>query len=295
MTLRPLYNDIHSQINQGGYQNEVLANDVLLALNDAISTARLEYVGRGLGQSFSVTEQQWFSIRDVNYPFLHATELESTPLKTAPITGSILNMTGFLSDKEILNQTQTFSIGDVAVKQDDDTGVFRLYSCMKSFTAVNTYNLTFTKDKLRQWRSANGLKYLAGEVVFDGTSYWKLNQTFTNDTAYTFSATPGSGQIDATQVYWMDSGEAVTNPTFFEFERINELRLLTRSGFYGYTIKDNVLYGTPNIQRFTITYVPEWTTVTDLDAEIRITADMVPVIKQRALASLAIKLGGRTE
>lgn len=291
MTLRPIYNDIYSIINQGSYTNEILANDVLIALNDAISSARIEYVGRGLGQSFAVTEQQWVSVRDVNYPFLQTTELEYTPLKTAPITNSILNLTAFLSGEELTDEVASFSVGAKAVKQDDENGIFRLYECVKTYTSVNAFDKTFTKSQLRQWRSNNKLKYVTGDVVFDGTSYWKLEETFVNDQAYTFSESgTGDTVIDATQVYWMDIGDAVTGPVFFEFDRVNELRLMLRSGFHAFSLKDNVLYSTPDIQRFTITYVPEWSTVTDLDQEIRIPTDMIPSIKQRTLASLATKL-----
>ena len=295
MILRPIYSDIISKINQSVQRDEILSTDIIRAINDAISVIRIDYVGRGLGQSFAITEQYYFSMRDMNYPFLHATELESTPMKTAPITNSIQNLMGFVTDDELQDASATYALGATTVKQDDTNGVFRAYQCVKGFTSTNTFDLTFTKEQIRQYRSNNGLKYSTGDVIYDGTSYWKLTADLTNNQAYTFVASgAGAGQINATQVYWLDIGEAAINPVYIEFDRIQELRLMSRNNFFGYTIKDNILYGTPNIQRFTISYVPEWTYVDDLDADVRITADMIPKIKQAALASLAIKLPGQT-
>ncbi len=288
MTLEPIFNDINSKINLGALQNEITRTDILIAINDAIAALRIEYVGAGLGGSFAVTDSITSIARDATYPFLYVGTLSKELIKRVAISKGIINITAYYTNTELLNESQTIAAGTYAFKTT--ASEFSLYRCVEGFTTTNTYTATFDKSRLRQWRSQNGLKYLAGDVVFDGSSYWKLLADLDNTLPYTFTASaPGAGQIQATKMYWIHEGDATTNPVFFEFDRLNELRLLNRDGFRGYTVKDNKIYATSGLQKFNVTYVPEWTYLADLAADAEIPYEMAEPIKRRALASLAMK------
>ena len=288
MTLEPIFNDINSKINLGALQNEITRTDILIAINDAIAAMRIEYVSAGLGSSFAVTDSITSIARDATYPFLYVGTLSKELIKRVAISKGIINITAYYTNTELLNESQTIAAGTYAFKTT--ASEFSLYRCVEGFTTTNTYTATFDKSRLRQWRSQNGLKYLAGDVVFDGSSYWKLLADLDNTLPYTFTASaPGAGQIQATKMYWIHEGDATTNPVFFEFDRLNELRLLNRDGFRGYTVKDNKIYATSGLQKFNVTYVPEWTYLADLAADAEIPYEMAEPIKRRALASLAMK------
>jgi hypothetical protein len=299
ITLDAIYRDIVSKINQGSKDDELTRTDILNAINDAAASLRNDYVSSGLGQSFSITDSITSIARDATYPFLYVGTLTKELIKRVAISKGIINMTAYYTNTELLNEAQTAVVGATAFK--NTATEFSLYRCVKSFTTTNTYTATFDKSKLRQWRSQNGLKYLDGDVVFDGSNYWRIGQNFTNDQPYTFTepdgsflSSPGPGEIQATKMYWIYEGDATTNPVFFEFDRVNELRLLNRDGFRAYTVKDNKIYTTAGVQKFNITYVPEWTYIDDLTVSVRIPFELIEPIKQRALAALSIKLRERT-
>jgi hypothetical protein len=293
ITFDAIYRDIVSKINQGSKDDELTRTDILIAINDAAASLRNDYVSSGLGQSFSITDSITSLARDATYPFLYVGTLTKELIKRVAISKGIINMTAYYTNTELLNEAQTAVVGATAFK--NTATEFSLYRCVESFTTTNTYTATFDKSRLRQWRSKNGLKYLAGDVVFDGSSYWKLLADLDNSLPYTFTASaPGAGEIQATKMYWIYEGDATTNPVFFEFDRVNELRLLNRDGFRAYTVKDNKIYTTAGVQKFNVTYVPEWTYVDDLTASVRIPFELIEPIKQRALTALSIKLRERT-
>lgn len=289
ITLDPIYRDITSKFNQGAKENEITRTDILIAINDAIAALRNEYVTAGLGQSFAITDSITALARDTTYPFLFVGTLTKDLLKRVAVSKSVINVSLFQTASNLTDTLTTFAVDSLAIK--NNASEFKLYKCVKGFTSLNTFTLTFTKSDLRQWRSANGLTYSAGNVIFDGTSYWKLTADLVNDVPYTFVASgAGAGQINATQVYWLEQGDPTINPVFFEFDRINEIRLLNRDGFKGYTIKDNKIYGTSNVAKVNITYVPEWTYVDDLGTNVQVPYELIEPIKQRAIAALATKL-----
>lgn len=288
MTIRPIFNDINSKINLGALQNEITRTDILIAINDAIAAIRGEYVNSGLGQSFSVTEQVTSLARDTSYPFTFVGTLANEVIKRSPLNKGILSISTYKTNTELTNTSMTATVGTFAYKNTADE--FTLYRCVESFTDTNTFTATFEKTQIRQWRSENGLLYYTDEVVFDGTSYWKLLADLDNTLPYTFTAgSPGAGEIQATKMYWISEGDATTNPVFYEFDRINELRLFNRDGYVGYTVKNNKIHTTFGIQKFDITYVPEWTYLDNLDTDAKLTYEMGELVKRRALAGLAIK------
>lgn len=289
ITLEPIYRDIVSRFNNGDRENELTRTDILNAINDAIVTLRNDYVTAGFGQSFAITDSITALARDTVYPFLYVATLSKELLKRSSVSKSVINVALYRTATEITNTNQSATVDTLAFK--NTAGEFKLYKCVKTFSSTNTFTRTFAKEKLRQWRSANGLKYAAGDVIFDGTSYWRLASELVNDQAYTFvESGAGAGQINAEQVYWMEQGDPTVNPVFFEFDRINELKLLNRDGYFGYTIKDNKIYGTSAVPKITITYVPEWEYIDDLDTSLRLPFEFTEPIKSRAIATLATKL-----
>lgn len=291
IVLSEIYNDIVSKINAGAYQNEILAKDILLGINEAISQLRIEYVMAGYAQSFAITEERDTVTRSATYPFLLTATLSQELLKRAPVSKSVIAAIGYKSTIVLNNGNHTRTVGDIAYRVDEDEQ--HLLECVESYTDKNHYDLFFRPAELRQYRQDNKLKYKAGEVVFDGDHYWKIVADFVNDGEFTFvESAPGANQIVATKLYWKEIGEAFVSPVFVEFDRINELKLATRSKFSSYSIKDNVLYASPELKKIAITYVPEWTYVSDLTTQLRIPYDMVDQVKRRTLAGLAIKFPG---
>lgn len=288
ITLEPIYRDVMSKLDQTSFSTKVTSRDVLISINDAIASLRDDYVSKNLGQSFSITEETIPSVRDTLYPFLFVSNLSFPTLKKVGITKSILNVTAFLSSTQILDKTQT-ALFETTAYHVSENG-FVLCKCVKAFENLNTFQRIFEASSLRQWRQSNGLKYFTGDVIFDGTSYWRLTSDLINNQEYTFvESGAGAGQVNAQQVYWKIIGEAVANPVFIEFDRIMELRIMDRNGFLGYTVKENEIYGTKSIKKLIVTYVPEWSYVDDLKKEIKVPYELIQSIVDLSISRLAIK------
>lgn len=85
--------------------------------------------------------------------------------------------------------------------------------------------------------------------------------------------------------------EAFHQGTTIPFKRLYEGKLSRKIyEHYPITVKDDKVY-TPIDSDVILYYIPEWTFEEDLDAELDIPDSMLLPLKERAIASLAQRLG----
>lgn len=281
MKLSTIFRDVNSLLSTNNEWNEQLySTDTINAINDAIRSQRFEYITNGMGYEFSETEMFYTSIEDFDYPFVRtAFELEKPLFRSLPIQQTILTSSFVKSDTPVKDEPQTFSKGDFVVKGS------RLYEVVDDVDSQNVYDLTFKISQVR--RPIKGATTKQGEVFFDGESYYKANEE------YEFV-----GEEDLTNVasfdelFLRDAGGAYVDAMYVPFRCIHQLKLSESiSDSYPFTIKDDVIYTSVDKTPFTITYIPEWQQVTDLNAELHIPDTMIGPVKQQAIQTLSIKFG----
>lgn len=59
----------------------------------------------------------------------------------------------------------------------------------------------------------------------------------------------------------------------------------------GISFNENKLYVTKNVEKLSISYIPEWTPITTLSTDLVLSDTMVVAVKQLALDNLEKKLG----
>lgn len=280
MLLDTLYRQINSELDNN---EKLLFRDVANLINEKISQLRLEYVQNGLGQQFLETDTVYSLVQDIEYPYLYSADLTKNIYRSAKTYNSVYQAVLSLSDNELLDETQTFSLGDFAIKDG------KLYEAIKASSSVNTYDLTFEADEVKNYYVDNGLKYLVGDIVFNqsDSTWWKATTEYTNDQGETISA---SGAFE--ELYWRKVEEdAYIYPLFVEFYRLDQLKIMD----YGFSISEDKLYTSFNDTPFTVTYLPEWEFLYDRDDELNIPDTMITAVKQAAVTELRNKLIGGNE
>jgi hypothetical protein len=279
MTFESLYSDVYSLLNVDGGGHKIYSNDILKALNDAIRRIRQDYVVNRLGTDFAVTETVTFPVfsgqvlEDTDYPFLTSQTLTNKVM--SEVDNPILDD----SDMEATK-------GDLATKD----GV--IYECTDDLVLVNSYNLTFDPNEVRSYYRANGLTYYVGDVVYDteSGSYFRVNTQFT---ATVDDVVANIGQL--TRLYWKKLRRSYLTTTKVPFYAISYLMAFDSvADMEGITVQDNTLYATKGLQSVIITYIPEWTDITDPAATITIPDFMISSVKEEAIRRLRLKLQKQT-
>jgi hypothetical protein len=151
---------------------------------------------------------------------------------------------------------------------------------------VNSYNLTFDSNKVRNYSTANGLQYNVDDVLFVGGVYWKVTEAFTATTAITLTDV-------AVQVYWKELRAGYVTGDFHEFADLTRNRLYQDiDDSYAFSVLRNKIYSPKRPKRVSLTYVPEHTDVFDFDTEVNYPNYILDEWKKKALVTLSLKLGG---
>lgn len=313
MKLSVLYRDVVSALDAP--EDKILFKDVTNAINEAISSLRVEYIQNGQGFEFTETDRVYATVDDIEYPFAKYAELDYNIMRSLPIQWTVKQSMFSKTDKFIQNKPQTWTKGDLAIKGNN------LYKCVESVDGVNTFNYTFKPSSIRSWSKNNKFEFVQGDVVYDGSSYYIATEDYVNNenegiadagleppvvsdptltssnvtaTAFTVNftqATSSEEENSFEKLYWMLIGDAYYEARYVPFDQIHQLKLsgFTRNHF-PFTIKENKIYTTVTALPFTITYIPEWEYVEDLDTDLDIPDSFIQPVKQNAIQQLGFKL-----
>lgn len=280
MTLDKLYRQINNKLGVVGDIDSLpfYHSDTVDAINRVIREVRGEFIKQGLGYEFTETETVTTTTEGSDYPFIGTATLSNTLLRSLPIELTVRQSIAWKTDNEIENTTQSFNKGDFAIKDGS------LYRCVTSFSNVNTFDKTFEVKGIRNFYPGNGLTYKVGDVVCSGDDFYECVTEYTNNTN-----TAIGSLSEFEQLYWSKQGGAYYQCTYLPFDALHESKLTESIGtYYPFSIKENTVYAGFTNRPFTITYIPEWEDVTDLDTELNLPETMYPVVEQRVLQSFGI-------
>lgn len=279
-TLRKVVRDIYGRLDIDSVdKSDIYFNDVVSEINTSITNKVYQYTQAGRGQVFSVTEDIYFSIKDLSYPFLYYTDLEFSPISLEPHT-VILGANVYKVTDSVKNNASSYTKDTILRKGDS------LYKVTHDVTNTNIYDTTFNSRDVRPFMQGNELKYVSGDIVEDYQTgyYWKVNTDFTE------SDTDISTVADRVYLRLYRS-DAYATPTFHPFKHINDLKLYNDvDGGYGFTYNGAKLYVTKNIKRMSISYVPEWEEVTDPDQELVVPHTVLSEVKNDVVQVLLPKV-----
>lgn len=283
MTLENIYRDINSKISDVDLDRQQLYhNDIVKAINDAIREIRIEYVKNDRAEDFAVSETLTPTTVDNDYPFLYSTSLTNAVTHAVPISIAVLNSVVSRSNETIPDSVDTFTTGDKKIKGD------YLYTAVADGFDVNAFDLVFEVKQVKNYAVNNELKFFVGDVAYnisDGT-YWRTTSEYTNNQNETISE---SGAFE--QLYWKRVGDAYLKAIPVEMERIHEQKLhRDLFEYYPFSIQESTFYAKVPSLSYYVSYVPEWTNITDLSTELDIPDQMIPNVKIRALQFLSSKL-----
>lgn len=281
-TLDSIYRDINSYTtNSDVFTEPIVHQDVIKAINDGIRKLRREYTSNGLGHKFSTTETIYSLIKDFEYPFLNFSNLSNRVDDSLEITDSILAVFGYEVTDELLDEAQSFSKGDLVMKGDI------IYKAVDDIDNINTYEDTFQAVTVRNFYKGNELRYTQDDIVYDVENdlYYKVNTDFTNDSG---DSAPDISELD--KLYWKKEKESYIHVSKYPFYAINTLRAFDEySQTQGIVVNQDKIYATKGLERLTLTYIPEWEDITDLDEEVIIPDFMVSDLKNLVINKLLRK------
>lgn len=282
ITLNKIYRDVNSILASNNVSTEkIFHTDTVNAINDAIQTHRSQYIEGGLGNEFvrHKTITDWS--KDVQYPFLFSSSLDTPVYRSLPIDRTVRNSVFHKTINTIEDETQTFDVGDLAIKDND------VFECVESFDGVNTFDLVFETRNIRNFYPGSGLSYTQGDVVLDQTfdGFYRATQNYDDD---------GTTDIEATgafeKLYWRLVGDGYQQARFIPFDSLHQIKLdSTMDSSFAFSIKDDLVYVGAD-KTMTVSYIDEWQRVTDLSVELDLPDTLIPLIKRSAVQYLASKI-----
>ena len=292
-----ILDDIHRNVvavldRQEGLSNvEFWHTDVTKAVNRAIAEVREAYTKAGIGQYFVHTQRIYTTVEDLNYPYLRYVTLEKNPLATTPAHLAFYTSNFFRSEDELLDQNQTFEQGRMVFKDDGFA-----YEALVNISNANTFDLTFKPGRTRLWYPNNDLKFRVGDIIKQASdAYYRClvdHKNFFNPIPLNPEDVTIEDDPAWERLYWRQCGKAFVTGVYYDFHRLNQLKTISNPDqFYGFSAVRDRLYVTRNITNFTISYVPEWEYVSDLDEELEIPFELLREVEQLALKLLEPVVG----
>lgn len=275
LNLNDIYRDVYSQLGVSGNEHDVSSQDIIRAINDSIRFIRVEYVNNGLAHYFTVEDTINTFSTDSYFPFLKVGTLGNRIMSEVPEEIAVIASNIKITSNTIENTTQTFSEGDIAEYNGE------LYEAIRDITAENTFGETFDSRDLRMFYPDNGLKYFAGDIVFNSSDekYYKVTTDFV--------AEGGTSELD--EVVWRKVGNANKAANHYP---LRDLRHISLHGdeTQAFSIVNNKIYITPIVSEVNVLYVPEWTDVTDLATAVEIPDAMISQVIEMSRVKLLSKL-----
>lgn len=277
--LREIYADVLARLDQHDTQ-KISFSEIVNAINDVIKQQRVNYVSQGRYEPFVKTEVFYTSIASFEFPFLNSIELENDILDDVPIESVLINGVVQFTDNELENTIQSWNKGDLAVKDGE------VYIALQDITSTNTFNLTFNIDETKFYYPDNGIDYFTGDIVYNGfdKKYYRVNSNFTS----------GVTNPSFTELVWKHVTSNNKPTYFYPFNRIHELKLFNKDReVYGFTVNRSKIFlnKLKDDKIFTLSYVPKWTEVKNLNDDVDIPDFMISNVKNGVLQIIGAKLG----
>lgn len=278
MKLEKIYRDIFSILNIESNQVKIYSLDVINCINDVIAQLIPQYVNRGLGSIFTITEEVTDFMKDQSYPFAFSSELDLSINQDVPIEDAIKSPFFKGARKDLKDEVDSATIGDVRYKDGS------LFVCVESYDDLNTFDLSFNPKEASQFFPGNSLFYFEGDVVRDieTDSWWIALEDYHNDESIDIEDTESFEQL-----YWKRTGNG-----HFEGNLvgdINRLRLGQEFESYKFFVHGCEVYANTN-NVLVIKYIPEWEHVTDLDRQLAIPQSLSAEIIENCVSRLRNKI-----
>ena len=275
LQLNDIYRDVYSQLAVSGNEHMVSSQDIIRAINDSIRAIRVEYVNSGLAHYFTVEDSITSFSADTHFPFLQVGTLSNRIMSEVPEEIAVIASNIKITTNTIQNTTQTFSEGDVAEKDGE------LYEAIRDITSENTYTETFDSRNLRLYYPNNGLKYFAGDIVYNSSDgkYYKVTADFT--------AEDGTSELD--EVVWRKIGNANKPANHYPLRDLRNISL-HNDETQAISLVNDKIYVNENVAEVYVVYVPEWTDITTLSTSVEIPDAMVPQVIEMSRIKLLSKL-----
>lgn len=285
ITLGAIFRDINSVFSDYSVdQTKIYAKDTTNLINQLISQLRVDHVKNGLGYEFAVTETVYTSLDDLEYPFLKYAELEYPLMRSLPIQWTVRQSVFQTTDNELLDEEQSWNVGDIVFKGK------KTYKALTDVTNENTYNLTFAVEGVRNFRVNNGFKFKKGDIATDGDMFIRFTEDYVNNQNEPIE------QVPADPLVWREIDTTYQEGTQVSFDRLHALKLYKPIfQHYPFSIREDRVYTPIDNTPMTITYVPEWQYVEDMDDILKIPDSMVKTVKDMTVATLARKFGVNLE
>ena len=283
MKFKDLYRDVYSRLSLFDTGHGIYAQDIIVALNDAITQHRLEYVNNNMGQAFAIEVSSYATIESQEFPFAGYFTLPRQVIKSSPPENAIIAAIVWDTTEEIPDNISSGEIWDVATKDG------KQYYCIADFDNVNTFDRTFKAANIRNYKRNNGLIYKKGDVVLDHETeaYYRCVEDF-----HAVVDEPIDNLLQFEKLYWYERGSAYKPAIFFPLDQLRSMKMYENfSSTYAFTVIGNKVYTVPSPERVSITYVPEWEPITDIESDVDIPDFMIPIIKNSAINVLGAKLG----
>lgn len=278
MLMRDIFRDVTSRLNVKDFDQEYYYLDGIQAINDAIASLRVQYVNAGRGDILAETHTLTTTTYSQSYPDFVEIQLPKPVIDTPNIELAIIRGITWVTENEI---------GDsVFPKFTFATSGNTLYQAIVDITNVSQTE-TFDAHKFRNFKTENNLTYNVGDVIKSTVgNYYRVLEDFNNDSQQDFA---NSARFQ--QVYWMKYDiSPYTIASFYNAKRLSELNYVPKE-FPTFTVIGKVAHVSQSPTKFTLTYVPEWEYVEDLDEEIKLPPDMLAAVKEQAIGALQNKIG----
>lgn len=279
MTLDRIYRDVISALNAP--KEHIKQRDVTNLINEVITQIRVEHILNTGGYEFAVTEMIWALIEDFEYPRFYKAKLKRPLLRSLPISQTVKQSLVVDACDEITRKPASFRKGDRAVYKG------KTYVATRDIEDEVTNRLTFSTDRRRTWRINNKTRYRKGDIIEYEGSFYRVVDDFYNERTYeNFQDTP------VEEVVWRLEQDSFYQMSYMEFSRLHEGGLTkVIDDHYPFSIKDNHIYTTFDKTPVTVTYIPEWIFIDDLDQKLDIPDSFYLTIRNRTIDLLVSKLG----
>jgi len=274
LTLGNLIKRIRTKIGNIGLDDVPFFHDQYVsAINDAIRSLRVQYIQNGLGNEFVESETFYVLIEDFDLPFLNFADLKKPILRSLP--PSLTVRSSLIWKAPRLNRgTGTYAKGEKRIIGRE------LYEAVDNITEQDTYNNAAKIDRVRTFYPDNGLTFFEGDIVKSNGLYYVATQEYENNTDTLIEDT---GSFE--QIYWKYVGSGYVEARHVPFSELHSNRLKLPNS-YPFSVKENKVWTQFNNVPFTLSYIPEWEEVTDVNEELSVPDSMLMDIQNLSVQHL---------
>lgn len=247
VTLKEIYDSVLERYP--GNVTEINATPLIDYINETYITIRDEYIKSGRFEKFTINKEFPAFIPSRQIPYLNYIPIKPQILQHFTFDKVVLYTICRMHPSLVGNTT--WKKGDKAWKGSD------LFEAVTDINDIVTDNLTFENCDVRNFYSANGLKYKIGDVVNVDGDYYRATVTHINDHTESLDS-----RSEWERVYWRYVGIGFKDPEIIDFDQLDRKKANIDAGNVVVSFDEKNIYTTQNVRFITIAYVPvhEWKT-----------------------------------